>query len=68
MTVPDSYPVAIYVFWGVREDWGIRLRRAGPLSQYAMTAVVVVSDLNSQRDHKTAVLLGATHMIYIAKA
>ena len=44
------------------------MRRAGPLSQYAMTAVVVVSDLNSQRDHKTAVLLGATHMIYIAKA
>ena len=33
-----------------------------------ITAVVVVSDINSQRDHKTAVLLGATHMIYIAKA
>ena len=27
--------------------------RAGSLSQYVMTAVVVVSDINSQRDHKT---------------
>ena len=39
--------------------------RAGSLSQYVMTAVAVVSYLNSQRDHKTPVLLAATHMIYI---